>query len=471
MTLDAHMARHPRKSNLDETKAEIERLEKELARGDWKVKSTNSLLDPEELEEEGLELADQLASSNPNQSNQNLAKLKQRLRQARGRRYVLSKIIVGEILQGADVIAATAISSGSPGLRMIDFPIVFFDEGSMATEPISLIPLMKGCKQLALIGDHKQLPPVVMSLESRNKGLPKSLFERLIQRGDIPSVMLNEQHRMHPSLSSFPNEKFYDSALTDGKRTLELDSLKSSFLPSPSTENDFNASQHLTFINHQGSETLLDKSLANFSEIELVSRVVVDLFHHNPDLKGSQIGIVSPYMAQVQRFQRLLKRDNPQRRILESILQSQGAGSKALELSEIEIHTVDGFEGREKSVILFSTVRSNDGGFVGFLSDRRRLNVALTRAKRNLYVVGNLETLRNATLSERGRNNVDQPDVDSIRKYAEMLIESGRVVDGEMVVRKLNGEKEDEVIEEEEEEIEDQEVEDFEEVEWNEITP
>lgn len=467
-TLDAHVARHPWKGALDETKAVIQKLQRELlaimnrqqrlsdSAQRQRLLAANSAeqktpyakketgMDEEgewELDEElrVAALADAADEHRPTRGPEAIPLIKKQISRSLAREYFLKQVITGEVLHGADVVCTTAIAAGSPSLKMIDFPIVFFDEGSMATEPISLIALMKGCRHLAIIGDHKQLPPVVSSTEARQRGLSLSLFERLINRGDVPSTMLNVQHRMHPSLSLFPNHAFYDAALCDGEDTHALAPLVSAFLPSgQSSESSENEStRHLSFVAHSGREKKMDNSLSNWAEARLVCKIIVDLLARNPELKGSDIGIVTPYIAQVMLLERLIKREGPLRTEAEDTL----GAARAAQLADVETHTVDGFEGREKASIIFSTVRTNAQGFVGFLADRRRLNVALTRAQRALFVLGNLETLKKAQLGEMGAKAVEKPDLETIRRFAGWMESGGYVVRAEEVLRRLEEEE------------------------------
>ncbi len=162
------------------------------------------------------------------------------------------------------------------------------------------------------------------------------------------------------------------------------------------------------------------------------------------ELQGNGIGIIAPYVAQVSLLTRLLKRDaKHQKRIIEVL-----GDYRAMQLANIEIKTVDGFEGREKEVIIFSTVRNNTGGHIGFLADRRRLNVGLTRAKRGLFVVGSITTLK----AGRRRTAVTQLDgsevvaksgkgAESWRRYADFLTAQGLVIrlSGDALNRALYG--------------------------------
>ncbi|EPQ30916.1 uncharacterized protein PFL1_01814 [Pseudozyma flocculosa PF-1] len=457
-TLDAYFIRHPLKARLDDMKRRMDALERQKGALDAANRSRDAAGDVSDLD--GWDaLADATAGALPTSGEtpeQQLGKLKRTY-------YFLRSTIRGQILNGADVICGSAIAAGSPELDTIDFPVVFFDEGSMATEPISLVPLMKGCRHLSIIGDHKQLPPVVTSADAKEAGLSRSLFERLIEnrekRKPVSSTMLDVQFRMHPSIADYPVATFYGGALASGESTHAIEPVQSTFLPchrdavgaadaGKGSGRDEVAARYLGFVHHTGHESKADNhSLQNHSESRLLLEILVDLLARNPSLRGSDIGIVTPYLGQQILLEKMLQVEaSPQRRRAVALL--KGNVGRASELGDVDIHTVDGFEGREKRVILFSTVRTNPAGYVGFLADGRRLNVALTRAQSCLLVVGSVQTLRNAKISESaasrisgsgggGAGNVDSPNVEALRGYAEYVEAKGLVVDAEERVREL----------------------------------
>tara|TARA_B100000676_G_scaffold311912_1_gene383734 strand:- start:1342 stop:3270 length:1929 start_codon:yes stop_codon:yes gene_type:complete len=268
-----------------------------------------------------------------------------------------------DILDRAQVLCCTCIGSGHEILDGRKFPRVLIDEATQATEPATLVPLVRGARQVVLIGDHRQLPPTVISRRAEKGGLDRSLFERLIDMGISPSI-LTTQYRMHPAISEFPNTQFYDGVLEDGVEASDRETPGGILWP------DWDVP--LLFLPVDGDEVLSPDGASKENPVEAswVVKILMDLVDSG-GFATSQVGIVTPYAGQV--------------RSIRDILPEQ--------FQSVEVRTIDGYQGREKDVIIFSCVRSNIDGNVGFLSDRRRLNVALTRSRRGLIVIGNPDTL------------------------------------------------------------------------------
>ena len=269
-----------------------------------------------------------------------------------------------DILDKAQVICCTCIGSGNEILDGRRFPQVLIDESTQATEPAALVPLVRGARQVVLVGDHKQLPPTVLSFRAEENGLKRSLFERLIDLG-IEPLLLTTQYRMHPAISKFPNQQFYSNKLIDGVNSEERPAPAG--LLWPDWENP------VAFVPINGGETVSPDgtSRENPLEVSWVLKILED-FLEAGELTQKDIGIITPYAGQVRAIR----------------------NSMSEQLDDVEVRTVDGYQGREKEVIIFSCVRSNPEKNVGFLSESRRLNVALTRAKRGLIVIGDPDTLR-----------------------------------------------------------------------------
>jgi superfamily I DNA and/or RNA helicase len=252
---------------------------------------------------------------------------------------------------------------------------------------------------------------------------------------EFPSTMLNIQYRMHPIISDFPRREFYDAALKDGT-VLPSGSILSELSP-PKSRHLSARKRNLTdqiapllFIHHDNREEARDRSKVNFEEMNIVIAILEDLLLSNPEMKGSDIGVISPYVAQIRMLNAMLKVESDWAEYFRHRL----GDVRALQLKEVEVKTVDGFEGREKDVIIFSTVRNNSYGQIGFLADRRRMNVALTRAKRALFVIGNMNTLSQAKCggnfkdisAEQAEKNLAKLMVrgrgDEWRKYIQFLL-------------------------------------------------
>ena len=270
-----------------------------------------------------------------------------------------------DILDRAQVLCCTCIGVGHQLLDGRKFTRVLLDEATQATEPASLVPLVRGARQIVLVGDHRQLPPTVISRRAENGGLRRSLFERLVAMG-IEPMLLDTQYRMHPAISDFPNRIFYEGRLVDGITAADRPN------PAGLLWNDWEVP--MAFLPVNGDELLSPDgaSKENPAEAGWVAKILENLLQAG-DLEETDIGIITPYAGQVRAIRDALPERN----------------------DSVEVHTVDGYQGREKEVIIFSCVRSNSDGIVGFLSDARRLNVALTRAKRGLIVIGDPDTLRN----------------------------------------------------------------------------
>lgn len=264
-----------------------------------------------------------------------------------------------EILKQAQVILTTNSSTATRSLSNILFDIAIIDEASQATVPSVLIPINKA-KKFILIGDHKQLPPVIASNDCQY--LKKSLFEELIEKYPQKSQELLIQYRMNKILMNFPNKKFYENKLICSEKS------KNYYLDCGVLEK-FDCSSPLIFIdtskhnNNKESHLNHSHSFKNDLEKKIVLEII-DMFI-NKGIRPKDIGVISPYAKQTQLIS---------------------------EKTKVDVNSVDGFQGDEKDIIIISLVRSNDEGNIGFLKDLRRLNVSLTRAKKKLIIIGNRKT-------------------------------------------------------------------------------
>ncbi|XP_041011568.1 probable helicase MAGATAMA 3 isoform X3 [Juglans microcarpa x Juglans regia] len=250
------------------------------------------------------------------------------------------------------------------------FDVVIIDEAAQAVEPATLIPLANGCKQVFLVGDPVQLPATVISPIAEKFGYGTSLFKRF-QRAGYPVTMLKTQYRMHPEIRSFPSREFYAESLEDGPNIEVLTSR---------AWHEYHCFGPFCFFDlHEGKESKLSgsESWVNVDEAEFVLLMYHKLVSMYPELKSSsQFAIISPYSQQV----KLLK---------DRFKTTFGVDSNKV----VDITTVDGCQGREKDVAIFSCVRASQDKSIGFLADFRRMNVGITRAKSSVLVVGSSSTL------------------------------------------------------------------------------
>jgi len=234
-----------------------------------------------------------------------------------------------------------------------------------------------------LVGDHCQLPPTVSCLEAEKRGLSLSLFSRLIAQGMNP-FFLDTQFRMHPEIVRFSAREFYHGKLQSGVKEHER---------VPPAGYDWPVERSgMAFVMCKGPEQREGESRTNLMEEEIVLDILAQVLAAK-ELSVLDIGIVSPYSAQVRSLRQRLRQDLPKRLKGSGVDLSGGLrGRRAA--NALEIASVDAFQGREKELIIFSAVRSNQYGRVGFLGDWRRLNVMVTRARRGLIVIGDGCTLR-----------------------------------------------------------------------------
>ncbi|XP_058200696.1 probable helicase MAGATAMA 3 [Rhododendron vialii] len=279
-------------------------------------------------------------------------------------------------LQNACLIFCTASSSATlhtKGMRPLELLVI--DEAAQLIECESTVPLqLSGIRHAILVGDERQLPATVESKICQSAEFGRSLFERLVILGH-KKHLLNVQYRMHPSISSFPNREFYESKILDGpnvkEQAHERRLLRGGMYGSYS------------FINvSQGKEELDRHSTKNLVEVAVVSEIVASLFKESVASKQKlRVGCISPYKAQVFALQEKL---------------GQTYNTDSYPDFSVDVRSVDGFQGGEEDLIIISPVRCNGRGSVGFLSNRQRTNVALTRARHCLWILGDGATLINS---------------------------------------------------------------------------
>ncbi|XP_030919703.1 protein ZGRF1 isoform X3 [Geospiza fortis] len=265
------------------------------------------------------------------------------------------------ILQQVKVVGVTCAACPFPCLKALRFPVVVLDECSQMTEPASLLPIARfQCEKLVLVGDPKQLPPTIQGSESvHEQGLEQTLFDRLCLMGHEP-IVLRTQYRCHPALSAIANKLFYGGHLIDGISQGDRAPLLE-WLPT------------LCFYSVHGMEQIeRDNSFYNMAEAHFTVKLIQSLIASG--IEGADIGVITLYKSQMFKIQNLLS----------------GVHSEAFEVKPVQVSTVDAFQGAEREIIVLSCVRTRH---FGFIDSERRMNVALTRAKRHLLIVGSLPCL------------------------------------------------------------------------------
>jgi len=269
----------------------------------------------------------------------------------------------------AKVVLSTLAAVEDRSIAGLVFDCAIIDEATQAVDPLVLIPIARA-KRVVLAGDPEQLPPTVISRAAVDAGLSSTIFERLRARfGERVCTTLDVQHRMHEALARFPNERFYAGRLRTSDEARARDLTGYATIDDPARPSPF------AFLDTAGrgfEEELRedDASTSNPGQAERTAAEVKRLVSRGVD--PSAIALITPYEAHA--------------RLLRGLLVDERARG-------LEIGTVDGFQGREKEVVVVDLVRSNPDGSVGFLAELRRTNVAITRARRQLLVIGDGATL------------------------------------------------------------------------------
>ena len=281
------------------------------------------------------------------------------------------------------LIFTTCIGAGIGLLRKEKFSTVIIDEASQQTEPMSLVPLVKGCTKAILVGDHVQLRATVQPLAQLQE-FEVSLFERLYNSdgAGIHKVMLDAQYRMHRDICNFSSTEFYDSrlitAVSDDARPLS-----DSQFPWPPSRHNPAAKSRMLFVQCSSPEDIGKKSKSNVGQATLCQSICkrllaapIPVLAVQPcEAPGYSIAVLTPYSRQAERLRTLLP-------------------------PAIPVSSIDGFQGREADIIVFVTTRCNVHADMGFLKDMRRLNVVMTRAKSACVVIGDRATVTGGTEEE-----------------------------------------------------------------------
>ncbi len=279
---------------------------------------------------------------------------------------VLEEYCIDKIVGHAQVITCTLVGAVNKKITDKTFNTVIIDEAAQCLEPACWIPITKA-QRVILAGDPYQLPPTVKSTEAQKAGLHITLLEKCIQR--LPSInLLDTQYRMHETIMGFSNQWFYNNQLkaADAVRYHAL-------------QCDDNAA--LTFIDTAGcgfEEKLSEESFSyyNANEWELIQKHLNNFYLYYKDTYIPTIAIISPYREQVEYMREFID-------------------PAFLDNGSITINTIDSFQGQERDIVYLSLVRSNEKQEIGFLMDYRRMNVAMTRAKKKLIIIGDSATLGN----------------------------------------------------------------------------
>ena len=283
---------------------------------------------------------------------------------------VLEFYIINDILQKSEVITCTLVGAAHHALRGRKYKTVFIDEAAQALEPACWIPIARA-DRVIFAGDHFQLPPTIKSNEAARAGLAETLFEKCIRHHPHTARMLQVQYRMHQDIMAFPSGYFYEHKL------VAHEMVKHHSIPGIAP---------ITYIDTAGtgySETQDTETLSRYNEgearllIHTVEALVNQIGLSQWIDAAYAIGIITPYSAQVDLLYRLA-----------------GQSEVMHELASlVTINTVDAFQGQERDVVAISFVRSNDKSEIGFLADVRRTNVAITRARKKLIMIGDSGTL------------------------------------------------------------------------------
>ena len=291
----------------------------------------------------------------------------------------LERFITEDVLESVQVITSTLVGASNRNIRHLTFETVFIDEAAQALEPGCWIPIAKG-ERVILAGDHHQLPPTVKSEKAARDGLRETLFEKCIQRQPATARMLTVQYRMHEHIMAFSSEQFYDGQLEahPSVRYAGLEAYDLSFAPDLPVE--FLDTAGFGFLEITIPES---RSTANPEEADLLLKRLAQLLEpydqaeHEQDLLT--IGVIAPNRAQINYLKDAIEENDDLNGLLQHRMLSVG--------------TVDSFQGQERDIIAISLTRSNHHGEIGFLSDIRRMNVGMTRARRKLLLVGDSSTL------------------------------------------------------------------------------
>lgn len=296
---------------------------------------------------------------------------RQRLEGVRMEYRDIRKRMFKKLVQKADVVCCTSSFSNNPLMTDYEFKIVIVDEASQMTEPSMLIPLNLGCEQLIILGDAKQLPPFVSENKKRNP-YKISMFKRLSIY--YPTLLLNVQYRSHPEIAGICSELFYNESVSSDPST------RNKIIPS--IQDMFpNKNIPIQYVYHKVPETEKYCSFYNQEEIKLTGILLEQL--RKRKIKNCQIGIISPYQQHKTKMVEYL--------VNNELMNGRNSNSKVRNNYEdyLEVGNIDSFQGKEKDIIILNCVRSNTMDKIGFMKSKKRTNVALSRARCAIFIIGN----------------------------------------------------------------------------------
>ena len=312
-----------------------------------------------------------LAASARRRSGGERSALASRLRDLRRRIVELEVKIHVRLFDNARVVASTLVGSANPLLQGRRFSTLFIDEAGQAMEAATWIAVSRA-DRVVFAGDHCQLPPTIKCVDAERRGLSRSMMEVLVDRCPEAVTMLNVQYRMNEAIMRFSSDWFYSERLVADpmvrhRGVLDFDS---PIVWIDTSDFDFREK----FVSASRGRINADEGDFFLKQLEAyVNKIGVERI----EAENIDFGLISPYKAQVGYLKKQLSRSG----VLRSIRR------------RITINTIDGFQGQERDVIFISLVRDNDGQRIGFLSDLRRMNVALTRARSKLVICGSVETM------------------------------------------------------------------------------
>ncbi|HNP18849.1 MAG TPA: AAA domain-containing protein [Fulvivirga sp.] len=282
----------------------------------------------------------------------------------------LNFYITNDILSKAQVVASTLVTANSHIMKGLKFKSVFIDEAAQALEPAAWIPIIKSGRVI-FAGDHCQLPPTIKSYQAAKEGLEVTLFEKAINRNKA-EVMLSEQYRMNETIMNFSSQYFYKNKLKANKAVAHwlvfegdlpiefIDTAGTGYFEQvdPETRSSYNPEEAQILQTHFNQYLDQINAMNKWDEVD-------------------NIGIIAPYKAQVSRLQEMFLNNEDYEKLK----------------GKLSVNTIDAFQGQERDIIYISLVRSNESGTIGFLANSRRMNVAMTRARKKLVIIGDSATI------------------------------------------------------------------------------